>query len=170
MTIARRSSILLFLLAALAFSAAGQRTRRPTPKPKPTPYVNAVVAQAKEKTSNQLSNVNRFIDVLGPIAQNIESLDAQNRIKPLSKEAYAENQANKQKVLAALRNLKAGLSTLETDFRTKPLLKKFLPRIQGISALAANSEDSMLAGKFVASKDPLREISRKLADTYAVLR
>jgi len=166
MTIARRSSILLFLFAALTFSAVGQRSKRSPQKP----YVNAVVAQAKVKTANQLSNVNRFIDVLGPIAQNIEALDAQNRIKPLSKKAYAENQANKQKVILALRNLKAGLVALETDFRTKPLLKKFLPRIQGISILAADSEDSMLAGKFVTAKDPLRNIARKLSDTYAVLQ
>ncbi len=168
MNIARRLPILLLAVAALTFTAAGQRTRRPAPKP--TPYMNAVVAQAKQQTENQLSNVNRFIDVLGPIAQNIESLDAQNRVKPLSKDAYAANQANKQKVIAALRNLRAGLVSLETDFRTKPLLKRFLPKIQGISDLAASAEDSMLAGKFVASKDPLRDIPLKLSDTYAVLK
>jgi len=170
MNIALKLPILFFALAAFTFSVAGQRTRRPAPKPKPTPYMNAVVAQAKQKTENQLSNVNRFIDVLGPIAQNIEALDAQNRIKPLSKEAYAANQANKQKVIAALRNLRAGLVSLETDFRTKPLLKKFLPKIQGISDLAANAEDSMLRGKFVAAKDPLRDAALKLSDTYAVLK
>lgn len=168
MNIARRLPILLLALAALTFTASGQRTRRPAPKP--TPYLNAVVAQAKQQTENQLSNVNRFIDVLGPIAQNIESLDAQNRVKPLSKDAYAANQANKQKVIAALRNLRAGLVSLETDFRTKPLLKRFLPKIQGISDLAATAEDNMLAGKFVASKDPLRDIALKLSDTYAVLK
>src|SRR5690606_14643123 len=158
--------LLLLLMIAAAIPAAAQRSRRPAPKPK----FNADVANAKQKTENQLSNVNRFIDVLGPVAQNIEDLDRQNRIKPLSREAFAKNEANKKKVIAALRNLRAGLVALETDFRTKAVLKKFLPNIQGISDLAAEAEDDMLASKFVAAKDPLRTVAQKLSDTYAVVK
>src|SRR5690606_1925309 len=113
---------------------------------------------------------NRFIEVLGPVAQNIEDLDRQNRIKPLPKDVYAKNEANKKKVIAALRNLRAGLVSLETDFRTKAVLKKYLPNIQGISDLAAEAEDDMLASKFVAAKDPLRDVAQKLSDTYALLK
>ena len=57
----------------------------------------------------------------------------------------------------------------ETEFRTKPVLQKYLPSIDGITDLSAASEDSAIAGKFVAAKDPLRDISKKLADTLAVL-
>lgn len=158
--------ILILLMAAAAIPAAAQRSRGRTPKPK----FNADVADAKQKTENQLSNVNRFIEVLGPVAQNIEDLDRQNRIKPLPKDVYAKNEVNKKKVIAALRNLRAGLVSLETDFRTKPVLKKFLPNIQGISELAARAEDDMLASKFVAAKDPLRGVAQKLSDTYALLK
>src|SRR5690606_12820409 len=84
--------LLLLLMIAAAIPAAAQRSRRPAPKPK----FNADVANAKQKTDNQLSNVNRFIDVLCPVAQNIEDLDRQNRIKPLSREAFAKNEANKK--------------------------------------------------------------------------
>lgn len=158
--------LLLLLAIAAAVPAAAQRSRRPAPKPK----FNAEVAAARQKTENQLSNVNRFIEVLGPIAQNIEDLDRQNRIKPLPKDVYAKNEVNKKKVITALRNLRAGLVSLETDFRTKPVLKKFRPKIQGISDLAAEAEDDMLASKFVAAKDPLRTAAQKLSDTYAVIK
>jgi hypothetical protein len=166
MTSRRFIPLLLLLIFAAAIPAAAQRPRKPAPKPK----FNADVASAKQKTENQLSNVNRFIEVLGPIAQNIEELDRQNRIKPLPKDVYAKNEANKKKVVAALRNLRAGLVSLETDFRTKAALKKFLPSIQGISDLAAESEDDMLASKFVSAKDPLRSVAQKLADTYALIK
>ena len=157
---------LLLLVVAAALPVAAQRSRKRAPKPK----FNADVAAARQKTENQLSNVNRFIDVLGPIAQNIEDLDRQNRIKPLPRDVYAQNQANKKKVIAALRNLRAGLVSLETDFRTKSVLKRYLPKIHGISDLAAEAEDDMLASKFVAAKDPLRVVAQKLSDTYALIK
>jgi hypothetical protein len=127
------------------------------------------VRAAREKVDNQLANVNRFVDVLGPIAQGIETLDESSRTKRLPKATVDQNEANKQKVIEAIRNLKAGLSTLESEFRTKPVLAKYLPSIQGITDLAAEAEDSAIAGKFVAAKEPLRGVSAKLTDTLAVL-
>jgi hypothetical protein len=58
---------------------------------------------------------------------------------------------------------------LETDFRTKPQLSQYLPKIQGIGTLCGQSEDSAIAGRFVASKDPLRQIAQRLNDALAVL-
>jgi hypothetical protein len=65
--------------------------------------------------------------------------------------------------------LRDGLVALETDFKTKPQLAQYLPKIQGISTLCARSEDSAIAGRFVASKDPLRQIALRLNETLAVL-
>ncbi|HYJ91558.1 MAG TPA: hypothetical protein VEV84_09635, partial [Pyrinomonadaceae bacterium] len=59
--------------------------------------------------------------------------------------------------------------SLETDFRTKPDLKQYLPSIQGISDLAGQSLDSAIAGKFVASVSPLRSVQQKLNDTLALI-
>jgi len=44
-----------------------------------------------------------------------------------------------------------------------------LPTIQGITDLCSQSEDSAIAGKFVAAKEPLRAISKKLSDTLALM-
>ncbi|MBK8465405.1 MAG: hypothetical protein IPL32_06200 [Chloracidobacterium sp.] len=127
------------------------------------------VRTAREKVSNQLDNMNRFIDVLGPVAQDIETLDASAKTKRLSKATLDQNEASKQKVVTAIRNFKEGLADLETEFRTKTTLKKYLPSIEGISDLMAESEDLAIAGKFVGSKDPLRQTAKKLSDTLAVM-
>ncbi|MEO8650237.1 MAG: hypothetical protein ABI539_13810 [Acidobacteriota bacterium] len=135
----------------------------------PKPAVTSVMIIAKTKVSNQRSNVSQFVDVLGPIAQGIENIDAEAKTKRLSRETLAKNDDNKKKVVAAIRNLRTGIVNLETEFRTKPDLRRFLVNIQGVSDLCASAEDSALAGKFVAAKDPLRTISRKLTDTLAMM-
>jgi len=172
-----RSFTLVFVFATL-FAAAGdaQKTasKRPIKRPASTKTNAATlppleVRAARVKVSNQLSNVNQFINILGPVAQNIEALDNDARTKKISQQSIDLNEASKQKVITAIRNLRAGLVSLETEFKTKPDLKIYLIKIQGISDLAAQSEDSALAGKFVASRDPLRTIAQKLNDTLTAM-
>ncbi len=162
------------LLAALILtgSADAQRkkTARKTSAKKP-PVTRSIVPPlevrtAREKVAIQRDNVNRFVDVLGPIAQGIETL---NESRQLPRAAHDQNEANKTKVITAIRNLKDGLEVLESEFRTKTALQRYLPTIRGITDLAAQSEDTAIAGRFVASKDPLRTVGQKLTDTLAVL-
>jgi len=158
-------AILLF-----AISAQGQTKRpvkRPTPKPKPTPVAPLEVRTAREKVSNQIANVTRFTEVLGPIAAGIESLDTEAKTKKLKKSVFDANEANKKKVVEAIRNLRAGLVSLETEFRTKPALRKYLLKIEGITVLSAQSEDSAFAGKFTEARRPLLTVLQKLSDTFA---
>lgn len=167
----RTTAIVLFSLVLFAGIADAQRKpARKTTRVKNTTIVPPLdVRAAREKVDNQLTNVNLFVDKLGPIAQGIETLDQSAKTKRLPQATTAANDANKQKVIAAIRNLKAGLSDLESEFRTKAALQKYLVKIQGITDLAAKSEDSALAGKFIAAKEPLRGVSAKLTDTLAVL-
>lgn len=169
--------LIVIMLASVAILAASvDAQKKPVKKPvtkKPAAAKNVIppleVRAAREKVDVQLANVNRFVDVLGPIALGIEKLDESARVKPLSKSAADQNALNKQKVIAAIRNLKTGLADLEAEFRTKTALQKYLPSIRGITDLAAQSEDSAIAGKFVAAKEPLRAVAAKLADTLAAL-
>lgn len=167
----------LFVLALSLFTVTieAQRTRRPTPKatPKPTPVrttpTNAVVSSAKQTVSNQLHNVNVFVDKMGPIAVTLEALDRDAAARRLTGQKLAEHEKNKKDVVSAFAAMRATLVSLESDFRTKPQLSQYLTKIQGISGLAAAAEDNAIAGKFVAAKDPLREAALKLNDTLAVL-
>ena len=171
----RYLTVLTLLLAGLAASADAQRTRRTTPRatPRPTPVrtpvVSFEVSVAKQQVSNQLHNVNVFVERMGPIAVAIENSDkdaAARRLRPAEIEA---NNSNKQKMVVAIRGIRDGLVKLETDFRTRAQLAQYLPRIQGISQLSAQSEDHAIAGRFVASKDPLRQVALKLNETLAVM-
>lgn len=171
MKTARLLTFFSIFLLALSIQAAAQKKRpapRATPKPTPT-AVNPVVGVAKLQVSNQLYNVNVFVDKMGPIAVAIEDADKAAAANRLKKEAVAANEANKKKLVAAIRGLGDGLVALETDFKTKPQLSAYRARIQGISTLSAQAEDSAIAGRFVAAKDPLRQVALKLNETLAVL-
>lgn len=176
MRIFRHAALGMAVTLILVGSVAAQKKTTKKPAPKKPPVTTPVkivppleVRAGREKVDTQLANVNRFVDVLGPIAQGIETLDESAKTKPLSQATADKNAANKRKVVEAIRNLRAGLNVLESEFRTKPALQKYLPQIQGITDLAAQSEDAAIAGKFVAAKEPLRGVSKKLTDTLTAM-
>jgi hypothetical protein len=127
------------------------------------------VRAARVKVSNQASNVTQFISIMGPIAQSIEALDNEARTRKIAKASADANEANKQKLMAAIKNMRAGIDTLETEFGTKPALKIYLAKIQGISDLAAQSETLGLSGKYLSARDPWKSILQKLNDTLAAM-
>jgi hypothetical protein len=155
-----------------AMGAYGQGTRRPVKRTTPVKTSTLPpldVRAARVKVSNQLANVSAFTSRLGPIAQAIEALDVELKTRRLNKEAIDKNNADKQKVIAAIRGLREGMVKLESEFRIKPILKKYLPTLQGISDLAGQAETSAVAGKFVAANEPLRTVQQKLSDTLAAM-
>lgn len=162
----------VLVLGLCAVTVADAQKRRTTPR-RTTTTTRPVAATlpplevraARVKVSNQLSNVSAFVSRFGPIAQNIEALDADAKARKAKPASIEANEANKKKVIAAIQNLKTGLVNLETEFRTKPDLRKYLSTIQGISDLATQSETSAMAGKFVAANAPLRSAQQKLNDT-----
>ena len=121
---------------------------------------NPIVAAAKQQVANQLYNVNQFVDIMGPIAVGIENFDKEAKTnRRIKKELVDENERNKQKMVLAIRGMRQGLSKLETDFRTKPQLSKYLLKIQGISTLCAQSEDNAIAGRRGYQGDGMLTIS-----------
>ncbi|MEP6786791.1 MAG: hypothetical protein ABJB40_00065 [Acidobacteriota bacterium] len=165
--------IIPVVLLLIFFAGGANAQKRPVRKAPAKPPVSVVppldVRAAREKVDVQLSNVNGFVDKLGLIAQGLEVADKDARAGNLKPATVAKIEAKKKEIVEAIRNIKAGLTTLESEFRTKPVLQKYLPTIQGITDLSAQSEDLAIAGKFVAAKEPLRDIAKKLTDTLAVL-
>jgi hypothetical protein len=131
--------------------------------------MNPVISVAKMQVENQLFNVNLFVDKMGPVAVTFENADKDAAAGKLKQETVASIEAGKKKMIAAIRGLREPLVALETDFRTKAPLTPYLSSIQGIGALCSRTEDSAIAGQWVASKEPLRQIAQKLSDTLAVL-
>ena len=163
-------TVLILALAAVSVADAQKRrttTKRTTTTAKPTAATlpPLEVRAARVKVSNQLSNVSGFVARYGPIADNIEALDADAKARKAKQASIDANEAAKKKVVAAIHGLREGLNNLETEFRTKPDLKKYLLTIQGISQLASEAETTASAGRFVAAGTPLRSIQQKLSDT-----
>lgn len=172
MKITRYFLLAFATIALLSLGTYAQRTKRPVKRPvtnKVATLPPLDVRAARVKVSNQLANVSGFVTRLGPIAQAIEALDAEAKTKRLNKQSLDKNAADKQKVVTAIRGLREGMVKLESEFRVKPVLKKYLPTIQGISTLAGQAEDSAIAGKLVAANVPLRSIQQKLNDTLAAM-
>ena len=174
MKITRSLTLFMVCLTALAISAEAQSTKKPVRRTTPVSNKTSTlppleVRAARVKVSNQLYNINAFLQRLGPISQNIEALDNDAKTKKIKKESIDQNEATKQKVITAIRTLRDGLVSLESEFRTKPDLKRYLPTIQGISDLAGQSVDSATAGKFVAANAPLRSVQQKLNDTLTAM-
>ena len=171
----RSFGFLLIFAALSATGAFGQKTGTKRPPAKTTAAKNTStlppldVRAARVKVSNQYSNVDQFITRMGPIAQSIEALDAESRTRKVAQSSLDLNKATKDKLLTAIKNMRAGIDSLETEFESKPSLKVYLTRIQGISDLAAQSENLAFTGKFVASGAPWRTILQKLNDTLTVM-
>ncbi len=165
----------LVLAVVLIFTASAEAqkkkpaTRRTTITPTTTVTNSFEVKQNAEKTAIQLKNVTSFIFKLGGIATTIEALDADAKAGKLSKLQQDKFTQQKQAVIQSIRNLKAGLAALETEFRAKPALRNYLLPIQGVTDLAAQSEDLASSGKFADSGRVLISVVEKLADTLTAM-
>lgn len=166
------AALVLISVAALGSAAAAQRkSTRPAKKYPPTPRVvksSALTPEmraVREKVDNQIENVTRFQAILGPVAAGIEDFERNAKNKKMTKAEFDANELNKRKVMQAIRNLRAGLASLETDFRTKPELKKYLPNIQGITDISARCEQLGAAGQFAEAGRSLTPIIDKLNTT-----
>lgn len=158
------------LIVACFVVSADAQTKKPAARPKPvvvtTGPAAAAVQSDAQKVSNQVMNVTKFIYLLGGIAKGIEDLDND---KKANRAALDRNTANKKAFIQTIRNLRAGLAALEVEFRTKPLLRKYLLKIEGIADLSAQAEDLALAGRFSESGRPLVSVVEKLADTLVAM-
>ncbi len=141
-------------------------TRRSTPGTNTTTSATSVVSDSSQKVSNQITNVTRFLFLLGGIAKGIEDLDKDNKANRQAREA---NEQNKKDVQQTIRNLRAGLLALETEFQRTPALRPYLSKIQGISKLASQSESLAMANRFMDSGKPLVIVVEQLADTLAAM-
>lgn len=165
----------LICVLGLAFSTNAQKrktTGKKTRTSTSAATASATSAEVKagaEKVSTQIKNVSKFIYNLGGVAQVIEDLDKDISAGKASRNASDLNSKNKQAVITTIRNLRAGLASLEVEFRTKPALRTYLFQIQGISDMTGKAEDEASAGQFTNSGRTLLLVIEKLSDTLAAM-
>src|SRR5258707_1112239 len=114
--------VITVLLAFALFSVVAEAQKKPVKKapakktPAPTTIVPPLdVRAAREKVEVQLSNVNVFIDKLGLTSQNLETADADAKAGRLSAATAKKIDGYKTSFVESIRNIKAGLSTLESE-------------------------------------------------------
>lgn len=165
----------VFVLCVFTIFAQAQKktTRKPAPKPaataSPTTSATFEIRTTAIKVAEQLNNVAKFNYFLGGIATGLEDMDAAAKKTPLKEPTLSKHKANKQAVVQGIRNLRAGLAALETEFQSKPNLKKFQFQISGISDLCGQSESLAAGGQFVESGRVLLQVIQKLSDTLVAM-
>ena len=162
------SSLSVMIFASDA--AAQKKPAKPAPKKPPVTTIAPLdVRTAREKVEIQRDNVNGFADRLTPIAQSIETLEKAYIERRMSPQQAAKHEATKAQFVGILRNIRNDLTMLESEFRTKPTLQKYLPNVKGVTDMALSAENEAIAGRFTASMKPLRDIVIKLTDALAVI-
>ena len=166
--------LLVLCVLCFTFSAEAQKkkTTRKTSSTTTTPTALANSAEVKAaagKVSIQIKNVSKFVYNLGIIGRSIEDLDVEIKARKASQKGIDTNNRNKQAVLESLRNIRAGLAALEVEFRTKPALRAYLLKIEGITALCGEAEDLAVGGQFIDSGRPLLALIEKLSDTLEAM-
>lgn len=164
-----RTSAILLCVVCFAFSAKAQKKKTTTKQTTTTVTNTAEVKAGAAKVSIQIKNTSKFIYNLAGIARAIEDLDVEVKAGSASQKSVDINAKNKQAVMTGLRNLTAGIAALEVEFRTKPALRAYLLKIEGIAALCAQSEDFASAGRFIDSGKPLLAVIEKLSDTLEAM-
>lgn len=172
-------AVIFSVLLALVITAPAQRRKRKKPPQKPKVVVSdknkkdtansADEKKGSEKVAIQIKNLSKFLYTLGGVARGIEDIDKDIRAGKASSEVDRQNREFKRQIIQSIRNLRAGLVTLEADFRIKPELRPFLIQIQGISNISGTAEDQALDGQFTESGRTLLFVIEKLADTLAAM-
>jgi hypothetical protein len=171
-----KRSLIILVLALTAFAAGTQAQRKTTKKPAPKPTAASTSAAATVeikagavKVGTQLNNVAKFNDFLCGIASGLEDMDAAAKKTPLKEPTLGTHKANKQRVIQGIRNLRAGLAALETEFQSSVNLRRFQFQISGISDLCGHSESLAAGGQFVESGRVLLQVIQKLSDTLVAM-
>lgn len=165
-------TVLVLSLTVFSFSASAQK-RKPSTSSVPSvtqPSQSSLeLKSGAENTASEIKKVARFIYVLGGIAQGIEDIDQQAKAGKVSKPTIDQNEQFKQNVIQSIHNLGAGLATLEVEFRTKPGLRPYVSKVDGITAKAGAAEDLAGEGRFKDAGKELLGLIEQLTDALASL-
>jgi hypothetical protein len=167
--------LILICLVFLSTMAPAQTRRRRAPKRSTsTAATNAATErQAAElqagraRIATQIKTLTQFLYLLGGISKAIETAEQATRNQQtLSPEQI---QQTKNKVRESVRNLRAGLDTLETSFRSNPALAIYFPYISGVALIGETAETQVAAGRLDESGRTLIKAVGKLTDALVTM-
>jgi hypothetical protein len=158
---------ILCMLALVVISPVtlAQTRKRTAKKPVSTvPAKSATVRAGATQVANQVKNLTRYIYLLGGVAKGLEAADAAAARKEAPPQIIEQTNKNKDMVRATLRDIRAGLDKLETDFRGTPDLNRYYIRLAGSAAGAAAAEEQAAANQFDRAGRTLLDVLNRLTD------
>ncbi len=170
-----RNALIIFLLIcifSLSLSVDGQTRRRRAPKRSTataarTSAAERTAAEAKigrEKVATQIKVLSQFLYLYAGIYKGIESVDQTARARDASSVTVEANERNKAKVKESIRNIRAGLDKLESDFRFSPTLKNYYAYLAGVARMGADAEGQAGANRFDEAGKSLLKAVNQLTD------
>ena len=192
----RRSLILALICTMLSSLAVTAQTRRPRAKRRHrvhvtrstakrtigpvtirpvTPYAEkeqAEIRAGRNRIASQIRALTQFLYVFGGVSKGIENAELANRNREDSSVALSVEQIaqNKGKITDSIRNVRAGLETLESSFRFNPALQSYYPSLAGLTKLGQTAESLAASGNFDQAGRSLITAVSKLADALAAFR
>jgi hypothetical protein len=163
----KRAVLLLLAVAIMATGGAAQTRRGSTARRPPSPpKIEPAVRAAAERIAAQAKNLTLFLFRYGGVVKGIELSDERiaRRGEKVSPELTERVQANKEAVVASIRNLQTGLKHMETDFQADPSLKYYYQRVNGLSDDVGLAADAADADKFDEAGTRLIEVVGVLLD------
>lgn len=173
-----KRSLIIGVLVLAIFTVAGHAQKKTTKKSTPpktttsaaaTAAANVEIRQNKLKVASQVNTVAEFVYRLGGIATGLEDIDKAAQKTPLKEPTRSTHARNKQTVVQTIRNLRAGMIALETEFQTKPNLRRFQFQISGIGDFSAQAESLAAGGQFTESGKVLLQVIQKLSETLVAM-
>lgn len=171
-----RNALIILLLVSmfsLTISATAQTRRRRAPSrgssatATKTAAAERATAEAKigrEKVAAQVKVLTQFLYLYAGIYKGIESVDQTARARDASSVTVEANERNKAKVKESIRNIRAGLDKLESDFRFSPTLKNYYAYLSGVARLGADAEGQAGASRFDEAGKTLLKAVNQLTD------
>ncbi len=154
------------LLPATTISQTKKRgsTKRPRSTTSSAQKSAEAVREGATELANQIKNLTKFIYLLGGVAKGLEQADVAIRRREASPAIIESTEESKAKVRSTIRDVRAGLDKLETDFRANPALIPYYYKLAGVADGAAKAEQLAAANQFDQSGRTLLGVVNRLTD------
>ncbi|MCA1817344.1 MAG: hypothetical protein LC746_13305 [Acidobacteria bacterium] len=138
-------------------SSSSQKKRRTSSSSPTTGADSTTVNAARIKLADRVKTLSQFLYIYGRLSKDLELSGAQSS-------ASGGDDRSKAAVLASVRNVRAGLDDLASQFRSTPGLERQSGELTAAARRAADAESAAAAGQYHQAGLALVEVVKQLTD------
>ena len=170
-------TIVLIALGAVspALSLAQQKKKpargaKATKATKATPTPTLDMRAEAAQVAAQIKNVSNFIYIYGKVVNGLEVADEQTKHNLTSPETQTEIKKSKDKLIAKMRDLRAGLEALANGVEANPRLQVQYLKLTYATEASLDAERLAVAGQYDDAGKSLVTVIERLTDTIISMR